>query len=151
MLSVKLNVLKNLNSPYMNVKWALIVLLFVSFPSLSQEQAVEVGKYTHSNVDAVSMIISLLMVLALIIVSAWVLKKFNLTNQHIAGMKVIASLPLGHKEKLVVGAVGDEQLLLGVSSGQISLIKTLEQPLEVNSSFDNNLSVLTLFNNIKQK
>jgi len=99
--------------------------------SLAQDEVVEVGKHANVNLDSATMIMSLLMVLALIVVSAWVLKKFNMVNKSVAGMKVVTSLPLGHKEKLVVVEVGDEQLLLAVSSGHVSLIKTLDKPLEI--------------------
>ena len=46
-------------------------------------------------------------------------------------MKVVSSLPLGAKERLVVVQVGKEQLLLGVSQQQVALIKTLDEPLEI--------------------
>lgn len=127
------------------------IFFLVSFMGIAQEETVEVGKYAHANVDAVSMIMSLLMVLALILASAWLLRKFNFANKSISGMKVVASLSLGHKEKLVVVEVGKEQLLLGVSSGQINLIKTLEQPLDISMPTDINQSLLQLFNKSKQK
>ena len=107
------------------------IFFSLSFQCFAEEEAVEVGKYANPNLDAVSMIMSLLMVLVLIIISAWVLRKFNVVNQSVAGMKVITSLPLGHKEKLIVVQVGEEQLLLAVSAQQITYIKTLEKPLEV--------------------
>jgi flagellar protein FliO/FliZ len=106
--------------------------LFLSADVFAQEEVIEVGKHANPNIDALSMIMSLLMVLVLIIVSAWVLKKFNVVNKSVSGMKVITSLPLGHKEKLVVVQVANEQLLLGVSSQQINLIKTLDEPIELN-------------------
>ena len=115
-------------------------LMLLSMNVFAQEEIVEVGKHANPNLDAMSMIISLLMVLALIIVSAWILKKFNLANKSVSGMQVISSLPLGHKEKLVVVQVADEQLLLGVSAQQINLIKTLEKPLEVGGPIAPNLS-----------
>ena len=110
-----------------------------SVDAFAQEEAVEVGKHANLNLDAMSMIISLLMVLALIIASAWILKKFNLANKSVSGMQVISSLPLGHKEKLVVVQVADEQLLLGVSGQQINLIKVLEKPLELTSPLSSDI------------
>ncbi|WP_241242263.1 flagellar biosynthetic protein FliO [Thalassotalea sp. G2M2-11] len=121
--------------------------LIFSWGCLAQEEAVEVGKHANVNLDAASMIMSLLMVLILIIVSAWLLKKFNLTNNSVAGMKVIANLPLGTKEKLVVVQVGEQQMLLGVSQQQVTLIKTLEQPLEVNSPMTKDVNLLSHFLN----
>ncbi|WP_286233271.1 flagellar biosynthetic protein FliO [Thalassotalea sediminis] len=112
----------------------ILAITFFSFQSHAQEQAVEVGKHANVNMDAASMILALLLVLALIVVSAFVLKKFNMINKVSSGMKVVASLPLGTKEKLIVVQVGDEQLLLGVSHQQVNLIKTLETPLPESSS-----------------
>lgn len=134
-LFVKGNVIKGFN---INVMCSL--LMVTSINVFAQEETVEVGKHANPNLDAMSMIASLLMVLAVIIVSAWILKKFNLANKSVSGMQVISSLPLGHKEKLVVVQIADDQLLLGVSGQQISLIKTLDKPLEVSRPLSPHLS-----------
>ncbi|WP_210725534.1 flagellar biosynthetic protein FliO [Candidatus Colwellia aromaticivorans] len=96
---------------------------------LPVKQAPEVGKHVMANTDAGSMILSLLMVLALIFISALVLKRFNFTQQNTSQLKVIASLSLGVKERLVVAQVGEQQLVLGVTPQQITLIKSLEEPI----------------------
>ncbi|MGB1198206.1 MAG: flagellar biosynthetic protein FliO [Thalassotalea sp.] len=105
----------------------------MSLSTVAQEDTVQVGKHANANLDASSMILSLLMVLALIVISAFILKKFNLTAKSVAGMKVITSLSLGPKERLVVVEVQNQQLLLGVSAQQITLLKTLEEPLSTDS------------------
>jgi len=89
----------------------------------------EVGKHVMANTDAGSMILSLLMVLALIFISALVLKRFNFTQQNTGQLKVVASLSLGVKERLIVAQVGEQQLVLGVTPQQITLIKSLEEPI----------------------
>lgn len=90
---------------------------------------VEVGKHVASNMDAMSMILSLFMVLAVIFVSALVLKRFQGVRQSINGLKVVTSMHLGAKEKLVVVQAGKQQLLLGVTAQQITLLETLDEPL----------------------
>jgi len=95
------------------------------------EQAPQVGKHVMANMNASSMILSLLMVLGLIIICALVLKRFNFTQQNSAQLKVIASLSLGAKERIIVVQVGEEQLVLGVSPQKISLLKNLETPIDV--------------------
>ncbi len=122
------------------LKSLILSLCFFSVTCLAQEETVKVGKHANVNLDSFSMIMSLMMVLALIVVSAWVLKKFNMVNKSGAGMKVITSLPLGNKEKLVVVQVGEEQLLLGVTNQQVNLIKPLEKPLEVGAPITPNIS-----------
>ena len=92
---------------------------------------VEVGKHVASNLNPLAMIASLLLVLGLIVVLAFVLKKLNITPMpQRKGIKVITSLHLSGKEKLVVVQVGEKQLLLGVTAQQINLLETLEKPLE---------------------
>ena len=89
----------------------------------------KVGSHVMANMDAGSMILSLLMVLALIIICAFVLKRFNLTQQGVSQLKVVTSLSLGAKERVVVIQAGEQQLLLGVTAQQVTLIERLEEPL----------------------
>jgi flagellar biogenesis protein FliO len=52
-----------------------LLLCMVSLPSYAQQAAVEVGKHANPNIDALSMLLSLAMVLVLIFAAAWLLKK----------------------------------------------------------------------------
>ena len=101
----------------------------VSLDGRAVNNTPEVGKHVMSNMNAGSMILSLLMVLALIIICAFVLKRFNISQQGISQLKVITSLSLGTKERLMVVQVGEQQLLLGVTAQQITLFETLAEPL----------------------
>ena len=101
----------------------------VSLDGRTVNNTPEVGKHVMSNMNAGSRILSLLMVLALIIICAFVLKRFNLSQQGISQLKVITSLSLGTKERLMVVQVGEQQLLLGVTAQQITLLETLAEPL----------------------
>ena len=89
----------------------------------------QVGKHVMANMDPGSMILSLFLVLGLIIVCALILKRFNLTQQSFSHLKVISTLGLGTKERLIVVQVGEQQLLLGVTNQQISILEKLSEPL----------------------
>jgi flagellar biosynthetic protein FliO len=89
----------------------------------------EVGKHVMANVDPSNMILSLLMVLVVIIVSALILKRFNFVQQSTKQMNIVASLSLGAKERLIVVQVGEQQMVLGVTQQQITLIDHLAKPL----------------------
>ncbi len=93
------------------------------------EKQVEVGKHLNTNLDAMSMVLSLLLVLAAIIGSAMLLKRFQTSQQHVSGLKIITSLPLGNKERIVVVQAGEKQLVLGVTAQQITLLESLDEPL----------------------
>jgi flagellar protein FliO/FliZ len=100
-----------------------------SLPQALVSNTPQVGKHVMANMDAGSMILSLLMVLVLIILCAFVLKRFNLTQQGVSQLKVVTSLSLGAKERVVVIQAGEQQLLLGVTAQQVTLIERLAEPL----------------------
>ena len=110
------------------------------------EDTPQVGKHVMANMNPSSMILSLLMVLVLIFICALILKRFNLVQQGVSQLKMVASLPLGSKERVVVVQVGEQQFMLGVTSQQINLIETLPEPLltKPKGSVDLPKSVLSL-------
>ncbi|MGB6190197.1 MAG: flagellar biosynthetic protein FliO [Aeromonas molluscorum] len=102
---------------------AAILLLLLPLPALAETTA------TLPSLG--SWLLSSLLVIGLILVLGFLLKKSKLTQVMGGGqMKVIASLPLGYKEKLLVVKVGEQQLLLGVTPQQVNFLYRLEQPLD---------------------
>jgi flagellar protein FliO/FliZ len=72
------------------------------------------------------MLIGLLLVLAAVFAVAWVARRLRGASSTGAnGIEVLAQASLGPKEKTVIVRVDGERLLLGVASGQVSLLKTL--------------------------
>jgi flagellar protein FliO/FliZ len=108
--------------------FTLFFTLFLSFCTFAQDEP-QVGKHVGGTTDAMSMILSLLMVLALIVILGFLLKRFQparFDNKH---LKIITKLQLGTKESLIVVQVGEKQQLLGVTAGQITLLETLDTPI----------------------
>ena len=75
-------------------------------------------------------LVSCFLVIGLILLLAWLLKKSRLVpamaqNQ----LRVISALPLGNREKLLVVKVGEQQVLLGMTPTNINLLCQLETPL----------------------
>jgi flagellar protein FliO/FliZ len=78
------------------------------------------------------LLLAMLLVVALIPVAIWMLKRLG-PAQHaqVAGLKIVAQLPLGPRERVVVLEAGERWLLLGVTPTTITRIGTLpkgEQP-----------------------
>lgn len=120
-------------------------------PQALNDNNPQVGKHVMANMDAGSMILSLLMVLTLIIICALVLKRFNFAQQNTSQLKVITSLSLGTKERVVVIQVGEQQLLLGVTAQQVTLLEHLTEPLHEQTTTTAQLpkSVLSFFSATK--
>ena len=74
----------------------------------------------------------LLLVVLVIFLLAWVVKKFNLNQQSQSGLiRIIAGLSIGTRDRIVLVQVGEEQILLGLTPGHIEKLHTLAVPLEV--------------------
>ncbi|ATG73204.1 flagellar biosynthetic protein FliO [Zobellella denitrificans] len=76
---------------------------------------------------------SSLLVIAAILALGWLLRKTRL-NATLGGnrrLRVVATLALGSRERVVVVQAGEEQFLLGVTAQQITQLGRLEQPLVV--------------------
>lgn len=124
----------------------LLTLFFsvTSFAEQATEKTVQVGKHVSPSTDATTMILSLLIVLLVVIISAYILKKFQITAQGgTQALKVITSVHLGSKERVVVVQVADKQLVLGVTAHQINLLDTLDEPIDTGKKsaefFDNSV------------
>jgi len=77
---------------------------------------------------------ALLLVLAAVFGVAWLLKRLRaVTGAGTNGIEVLAQTSLGSKERAVIVRVGNDRLLLGVASGQVTLLKTLPQDAPVES------------------
>ncbi|WP_319381575.1 flagellar biosynthetic protein FliO [Thiomicrorhabdus sp.] len=77
-------------------------------------------------------LLSLLLVIGIIFVSAWLLRRYGRFPGVANGqLKVIGALSVGQRERILLLQVGEEQLLVGVTSSRISTLHRLEKPIEV--------------------
>ena len=90
----------------------------------------QVGQHAAAAPSLFGAVLALLAVLALVIGLGWLLKRMPGSGFRPAeGMKVVASLSVGAKKRVVVVEVNGQQLLLGVTAGGINTLHTLPEPL----------------------
>lgn len=71
-------------------------------------------------------VLALLLVTGLIISLAWLFKRSGMFTFVVSNkMRVVSSLPLSAREKIVLVKVGNSCMLLGVASGKVSLLKEM--------------------------
>ena len=76
--------------------------------------------------------LGMVMVLALIVGLAWVLKRTGRFQMAAGGgLRVLGGLSMGARERVVLLQVGETQLLVGVAPGRVQTLHVLEQPLPV--------------------
>lgn len=102
------------------MKWICIGLIF-PLPAMAA---------TSTQFDAFASFGALILVVALILFLAWVLKKMRLPmlGAH-SDLCVVRQLPVGAKERVMVIQAGEEQFLVGVTSQSIQLISKLDEPI----------------------
>lgn len=71
----------------------------------------------------------LVLVVGLILLLAWLVRRVNGVPAGGQGMKVLAALPLGQRERAVLVQVGEQQMLLGVAPGRVSLLVEFDEPV----------------------
>lgn len=75
---------------------------------------------------------SLIVVLVVMFVMLYVFKRFTQISQSQYGyLKIVDSLTIGTKERIMLLQVGEEQVLVSTSGGEIKLLYNLIDPLEI--------------------
>lgn len=78
-------------------------------------------------------IFSLLLVLAAIILVAWLLKRMNVAQQSSGSLlKVLGSVAVGQRERIVLVEVNDTCLVVGVGPGQIRTLHSFQKTDDLN-------------------
>ena len=109
--------------------------LLGAWPALAATTAVTTATNPPPSTSLLQWLVSCFLVIGLILLLAWLLKKSRLVpalaqNQ----LRVISALPLGNREKLLVVKVGEQQVLLGMTPTNINLLCQLETPLALPSA-----------------
>ena len=104
--------------------------MFAAAAAPLAKAAMPVGQHAPATPSLFGAVFALLLVLALIVGLGWLLKRLPGSGFRPAeGMKLVASLNVGARERLVVVEVNGQQLLLGVTAGGINTLHVLPEPL----------------------
>lgn len=126
MFTVSLSASDNLVSGVETEKTAITVLPEDTFKSEEK-----------SNYSALllQMLFGLSLVLIIIFATAWILRRVGYTQLfHSSAMKIVSSLSLGARDRVIVIEVGGKQILLAVSPGKIETLYVFESPAVESSS-----------------
>lgn len=91
-------------------------------------EAAPAAAVTPSYSGVLPMVVSLLVVIGVILLAAWLAKRTRLIIRMPVGLKVGGSLSLGVREKVVVVEVDGRRFLLGTTPSQINLLAELSPP-----------------------
>jgi flagellar protein FliO/FliZ len=107
--------------------WAWITLgacLCIPFEASSAPQSLS------NPTSIVSIFLSLLLVIGVVFILAFLMRRFNVTQPGTANIKIVASMMAGAKERVIVVEVAGEQHLLGITAHNINMLATLSTPID---------------------
>lgn len=114
-----------------------IVMVCVPAIVLSAESPIpkpELASVASANMSGnmIKVTVGLLFVVAAIFASAWLFRRFgNFSAVPGNALRIVGGLSLGNRERIVLLQVGEEQLLIGITAGQIRTLHKLEQPIDI--------------------
>jgi len=95
----------------------------------SSEATHQVVSDPFSATAVAQLVLGLIFVIGLIFLLAWIAKRTLNLTQNTRQIRMIAGLPLGARERVVLIEVGKEQMLLGVAPGRVNLLTRFEEPV----------------------
>ncbi len=135
-----------------------IALLLLASASASARAAAETTAAAPVSLSGSSsvlqMLLGLFMVIAIIIGLSLAVKKLNMFPTGAPGaIKIISGLALSNKDRILLLQVGDEQILVSASPGQVHKVHELRTPVvvETNQASDEAKNFANIFNAVKQR
>ena len=97
---------------------------------ISLPMSAQAEPQTLSNPTSIlSIFLSLLLVVGVVFMLAFIMRRFNVTHSGSAQLKVVASMMAGTRERVMVIEVAGEQHLLGITAHNINHLAKLTTPL----------------------
>lgn len=115
------------------MRWLTLFLVYWPVDLLAQSAKVEPAVMDPiSPAYLMKLTVGLMVVVALIFLFAWLMKRLNLTQQSNGGiLRIVAGLPVGTRDRIVLLQVGEEQVLVGLSPGRMEKLHTMSQLVTV--------------------
>ena len=113
------------------MRFLLTFLALTTVPAVAQEAVPAVSPSSLFTGDYLLQVIGSFVVVILLLIGVLVLlRRFNGVSSQMSGnMRVISSVGVGQRERVVLLQVGEEQILVGVGPGNVRKIHAFDEPV----------------------
>ena len=113
------------------MRFLLALFALMTVPAVAQEAVPAVSPSSLFTGDYLLQVIGSFVVVILLLVGVLVLlRRFNGVSSQMSGnMRVVSSVGLGQRERVVLLQVGEEQILVGVGPGNVRKIHAFDEPV----------------------
>ena len=113
------------------MRFLLALFALMTVPAVAQEAEPAVSPSSLFTGDYLLQVIGSFVVVILLLVGVLVLlRRFNGVSSQMSGnMRVVSSVGVGQRERVVLLQVGEEQILVGVGPGTVRKIHAFDEPV----------------------
>lgn len=113
------------------MRFLFVMLTLVSAPAVAQDAAPVVSASSLFTGDYLLQVVGSFAVVILLLISVLVLlRRFNGVSSQMSGnMRVLSSVGVGQRERVVLVQVGEDQILVGVGPGNVRKIHAFDKPV----------------------
>ena len=113
------------------MRFLLALFALMTVPAAAQEAVPAVSPSSLFTGDYLLQVIGSFVVVILLLVGVLVLlRRFNGVSSQMSGnMRVVSSVGVGQRERVVLLQVGEEQILVGVGPGNVRKIHAFDEPV----------------------
>lgn len=88
-------------------------------------------------VNPLNLVLGLIFLTVIVVAGWWLVQRAGgLQLKSGSGMRIIAAISVGPRERVMLIEIGGEQMLLGVAPGRVNLLHRFEQPIITASTDD---------------
>lgn len=129
--------MKQIIKYFLNKGATVCFMLFPFFSALADSDTVNQDVKPVSVTSVLQIFFWLAIVVLIIVLLKWMLKKISGVNTNLIGnIKVISGVHVGQREKIALVQVGDKQILVGITPTNISKLHVMEENIEVVDSIN---------------
>lgn len=125
--------------------WFFSTMMFLAPPLMADGPAAQI-----SSVDPVSgaylvrIAIGLGLILMIIFLLAWAMKKMHLAPQSSHNLiRIVSAISVGHRDRIALIQVGEEQILVGLTPGRMQKLHEMKSTVQAPDSEKNQSSLFT--------
>lgn len=113
------------------MRFLLALFALMTVPAVAQEAVPAVSPSSLFTGDYLLQVIGSFVVVILLLLGVLVLlRRFNGVSSQMSGnMRVVSSVGVGQRERVVLLQVGEEQILVGVGPGNVRKIHAFDEPV----------------------
>lgn len=121
--------------------WYLLGLfLLSSVLHAAPEKATEPGPLVTSPIGVgnfLQMAFGLIIVIGAIVAMTWLIRRMGYVQPRVSGaLKILTGMSLGQRERVVLMQVGEQQLVVGITPGNIRTLLVLDKPISTEVSME---------------